>query len=262
MAMRWRLPSQRAGKPLPDSAPARQKIGRISFCDGGQGMLIREGDQRTVDIDLKLATLLAGVAGALNGAGFQAAGFFSANMTGNVSSLSDYLALGRFDTAALFAVMIAAFILGACCSGFLIEFGRHRGVRGIYAYSVLFEALLLLLLGPATLLVRGFQTGLVICLSFIMGVQNAATTRISDARVRTTHVSGMATDIGLGLAALARGQSAPRFQLSLFTLTAFLVGGILGVFVYLVIGGWLLIIVAIALLAIALPEVRRARGTA
>ncbi|CAN7213118.1 MULTISPECIES: YoaK family protein [unclassified Devosia] len=225
-------------------------------------MLIREGDQRTVDIDLKLATLLAGVAGALNGAGFQAAGFFSANMTGNVSSLSDHLALGRLDTAALFAAMIVSFILGACCSGFMIEIGRQRGVRGIYAYSVLLEAGLLLLLGPIALFFRGFQTGLVICLSFIMGVQNAATTRISDARVRTTHVSGMATDIGLGLAALVRGQPAPRFRLSLFTLTAFLAGGVLGVFAYLLIDGWLLIIAGIALLAIGIPEAHRARGGA
>lgn len=225
-------------------------------------MLIREGDQRTVDIDLKLATLLAGVAGALNGAGFQAAGFFSANMTGNVSSLSDHLALGEPDIAGMFGVMIAAFILGAFCSGFLIEIGRQRGVRAIYAYGVLLEAALLLLLGPVALFIRGFQTGLVICLSFIMGVQNAATTRISDARVRTTHVSGMATDIGLGLAALARGQPAPRLRLSLFTLTAFLVGGVVGVFAFLAIGGWLLIVAAIALLAIALPEAHRARGNA
>lgn len=223
-------------------------------------MLIREGDQRTVDIDLKLATLLAGVAGALNGAGFQAAGFFSANMTGNVSSLSDHLVLGQSDISALFAVMIVTFILGACCSGFLIEVGRQRGVRGIYVYSVLLEAALLLLLGPVALFVQGFQTGLVICLSFIMGVQNAATTRISGARVRTTHVSGMATDIGLGLAAMARGQPAPRFRLSLFTLAAFFVGGVVGVFAYVNIGGWLLIIAAIALLAIAIPEARRARS--
>lgn len=58
-------------------------------------MLIREGTDRTVAIDLKLAASLALIAGALNAAGFQAAGFFSANMTGNVSSLSDYLGLAN-----------------------------------------------------------------------------------------------------------------------------------------------------------------------
>jgi uncharacterized membrane protein YoaK (UPF0700 family) len=32
---------------------------------------------------------------------------------------------------------------------------------------------------------------------FLMGLQNAVVTRISNARVRTTHVSGTATDIGI-----------------------------------------------------------------
>jgi uncharacterized membrane protein YoaK (UPF0700 family) len=62
-------------------------------------MLIREGNERTIAIDVKLATSLAAVAGSLNTAGFQAAGFFSANMTGNVSSLSDYLGTGQFALA-------------------------------------------------------------------------------------------------------------------------------------------------------------------
>jgi uncharacterized membrane protein YoaK (UPF0700 family) len=223
-------------------------------------MLVHEGDQRNIITDLKLAVLLAGVAGALNGAGFQAAGFFSANMTGNISSLSDYLALGRPWTAALFAVMIGSFVLGAFSSGFLIEIGRERGVRAIYAYGVLLEGVLLLALCPVVLLNPGFETGLAICLSFIMGVQNAATTRISDARIRTTHVSGMATDIGLGLAAIARRQPAPRFKLSLFTLLAFLAGGVIGVFAFLSIGGWLLLVAGAVLLAIAVPEAMKARN--
>ncbi|HTN40455.1 MAG TPA: YoaK family protein, partial [Asticcacaulis sp.] len=119
----------------------------------------------------------------------------------------------------------------------------------IYAYSILLEAALLLALAAADILLPAVQSGppLVLGLSFIMGLQNAATTKISDARVRTTHVSGMATDIGLGLAALwsARpnsSQAIDRLRLHLSTLTAFLVGGTIGAIGY-----------------IAWPELRKAR---
>ncbi|MET3901247.1 uncharacterized membrane protein YoaK (UPF0700 family) [Devosia sp. UYZn731] len=78
------------------------------------------------------------------------------------------------------------------------------------------------------------EMAIVLGLSFAMGLQNAATTRISDARVRTTHVSGMATDIGISLASLTiKAQDADgsraRLWLHLSTIFAFLLGGVIGV---------------------------------
>ena len=222
-------------------------------------MLVHEGDRRSLRIDLKLATALACAAGASNAAGFQAAGLFSANMTGNVSALSDQIGLGRFGPAALFAVLVAAFVGGALCSGVIMEQGRKRA-RGSYATCVLIEAALLAMLGLATLLIPELDLHLLpIGLSFAMGMQNAATTQISDARVRTTHVSGMATDIGLGIAALLHAKPGPRFILSCFTLFAFLFGGIAGAMGYVMIGGWLFVMIGAALVAVALPAARYGR---
>lgn len=229
-------------------------------------MLIREGDQRNISVDLRLAVLLAGVAGALNAAGFQAMGLFSANMTGNVSAVADHLGLGQFGMASLFGSLVVAFIVGAFFSGLLIEAGRKGGVRAIYAYSITLEGILLLALGSLDIVVQASSGSgfLALGLSLVMGVQNAATTRISNARVRTTHVSGMATDIGLGLAALwsagpERAIALDRLRLYASTMMAFLLGGILGVSLYLSIKGYVLIVAAAILFAIALPEVRRAR---
>lgn len=232
-------------------------------------MLIRESDQRDNEIDTRLASFFAGVAGALNAAGFQATGFFSANMTGNVSALSDHLGLGQIAIAAFLGCLVAMFIGGAFVSGLLIEAGRKRQVRTIYAYSIAFEGFLLLTLGCADILVETFERSslLVLGLSFILGIQNAATTRISDARVRTTHVSGMATDIGLGLAALLgvgagaeRQNALARLKLYTRTITAFLVGGVLGIGIYLLVDGYIWILAAAVLLAIALPEIKRGRA--
>ncbi|MEO5755978.1 MAG: YoaK family protein [Mesorhizobium sp.] len=208
---------------------------------------------------------MAGIAGSLNAAGFQATGFFSANMTGNISALSDHLGLAQLGWAALFSSLVAAFIAGAFVSGLLIEAGRKHAVRAIYAYSIVLEAALLVALSLIDVFLPAAQSGsiLVLGLSFIMGVQNAATTRISNARVRTTHVSGMATDIGIGLALLAnnspeRANVVALLRLHVSTITSFVVGGIAGVVIYLAIGDWLLLVCAVLLFAISLPEARRA----
>ncbi len=55
-------------------------------------MLVSQGATRNERVNLNLACSLALIAGALNAAAFYAVGFFAANMTGNVSALSDHLA--------------------------------------------------------------------------------------------------------------------------------------------------------------------------
>jgi uncharacterized membrane protein YoaK (UPF0700 family) len=220
-------------------------------------MLISEGDKRTFRIDGQLAVLFAAIAGALNAAGFQAAGFFSANMTGNASSFSDHMALGDWPMAGLFALFIATFILGAMVSGLLIQWGGARGSRAKYAYGIVLEGTVVLLLGGAHLLGVLHPYGLILGLSFAMGIQNAATTRISNARVRTTHVSGMATDIGLGLAGLLGAgtrdaEATARLKLYGGAMAAFIFGGILGVAAYLATGGLVFVGMGLVLLTVAL----------
>ncbi|WP_207771051.1 YoaK family protein [Kumtagia ephedrae] len=232
-------------------------------------MLVREGDERNIAIDMGLAAILSGVAGALNSAGFHALGFFSANMTGNASLLSDMLAMGRFSSAMMFGVVILAFVGGAFTATNWIESGRSRGVRAIYAYVIAAEGLAIALLGAvAFLLPSGWDDYcLFLALSFLMGLQNATTTRISNARVRTTHVSGMATDIGIGLALLRRpaGRDNPeqkgvgaRLRLHGVGIASFVVGGLAGVLLYEQLGGGLLIAAGIMLLGASGYEILRA----
>lgn len=237
-------------------------------------MLIHEGDERTVEVDVRLASILAGVAGAVNAAGFHAIGYYSANMTGNVSALSDYLATGNIALALLYGSIVAAFIFGAWTSSLLINYGRRRGVRAVYAFSILMEGTLLAAFGLADLWLPGIHRSvvLIIGLSFLMGLQNASATRISNARVRTTHVSGMATDMGIELATLfdiARGAEPPedgaanrsRLRLHAMTILAFILGGVAGVLLYGYVGGALLVGAALLLISIAVPEILKARGT-
>jgi uncharacterized membrane protein YoaK (UPF0700 family) len=205
-------------------------------------MLIRQGDARDSRLDRKLAFALAAVAGGLNAAAFHEVGFFSANMTGNVSAVSSLVAVGQWAHGLGYLAIVLAFIMGAMVSTMVIGAGLRRGMVTIYAHVILAEGALLALLGLARMaLDRPVGVPLLIVgLAFLMGLQNAIVTHISDARVRTTHVSGMATDIGIGLARLAdilRGKAdaadqqaiVTRLRLHGGTVMSFLLGGMAGV---------------------------------
>jgi len=229
-------------------------------------MLIRRGCARDDAADRRLATVLASVAGALNAAVFHAVGFFAANMTGNVSTLSSLIALGNWMHGLGYAAIVLTFIGGATVSTLVIDAGLRRGVDTIYALVVLVEAVLLATLGGLELILPQVQGVplMILGLSFLMGLQNAIVTHISDARVRTTHVSGMSTDIGIGLArliAITRGHASDKtrpavlakLRLHIQTVGCFLAGGVVGVLLYLAIGNVTLLIAALPLLLVSAP---------
>lgn len=232
-------------------------------------MLVHEGATRTPEADRKLGLSLAAVAGALNTAGFYAVGLYASNMTGNVSAISDRTGTGDFALAGEALLLVLLFVLGSATSTLLIRHRRRSSVRGSHAYSVCAEAFCLVVLGLVALPLGEPTRGhaLVLGLSFTMGLQNAAVTKISEARVRTTHVTGMITDIGIELARwLDRGApdcvplkryDPARLQLHLLTVGSFLVGGLVGVIAYRAVGVALLFAAAGILAALALPALRR-----
>lgn len=234
-------------------------------------MLVQQGQARSGNADRRLACTLAAIAGALNAAVFDAAGLFSANMTGNVSLLADRLGLADLAHAALYLALVATFVTGALLSTLLVNAGRRRRLAGIYAFSIGAEALLLALLGLADLWTTGPVHGPILAfgLSLLMGLQNAVVTRISDARVRTTHVTGMVTDIGIGLANLIDlrhpGQEAEaalnrqRLRLHTFTVASFAAGGLAGILAYRAAGPFLLLATAALLAILAIHGVLSAR---
>ncbi|MDW5317509.1 YoaK family protein [Rhizobium sp. PL01] len=237
-------------------------------------MLVREGPDRDENMDRRLAACLAAVAGAINAAVFYVAGFFSANMTGNVSTLSDHIAIGEWLSASLYFGIVVAFVAGALFSTLVTNAGKRRSIHGIYAYSILLEAMLLGILGCADLWLMtaaGRIPVLVLALAFLMGFQNAVVTRISDARVRTTHISGMATDIGIEIALAFdafRGKARTtepvhnwyKLRLHFYTVSSFMVGGVVGVIAYRTIGAYLWIVAALFLSFVSLFGILRAGG--
>ena len=100
------------------------------------------------------------------------------------------------------------------------------------------------------------------CLCFIMGMQNATITKISSARIRTTHATGMITDIGIevgrALFRLARPTSgiradATRLRILVWLVLSFLFGGIVGAIGYGQMGFFFSLPLALILLSLSVP---------
>jgi uncharacterized membrane protein YoaK (UPF0700 family) len=163
---------------------------------------------RTQRANLHLGVALAFVAGALNAGGFLAIGQYTSHMTGIVSSAADDLVIGRAAHAFAGLLSLAAFIAGAVTTALMINFARRSAPDSTVTYTgpLLLEALLLLVFGlvGATLMSHEFisvsLTAILLC--YVMGLQNALVTKISNAEIRTTHITGLVTDLGIELGRL------------------------------------------------------------
>ncbi|MGF6970367.1 uncharacterized membrane protein YoaK (UPF0700 family) [Paraburkholderia sp. WC7.3g] len=164
------------------------------------------GKDRSSGADRQLGFSLAFVAGATNAGGFLAVRQYTSHMSGVVSAIADQTALGDLSLVLAGAASLISFLLGAACSAVLVNWGRRRRLNSQYASPLLIEALLLLcfgLLGSHLALWETlFVPATVVLLCFIMGLQNAMITKLSGAEIRTTHMTGIVTDIGIELGKL------------------------------------------------------------
>ncbi len=200
--------------------------------------------QRTRSADVHLGVSLAFVAGAINAGGFLAVNVYTSHMTGLLSGMADDLALGRVDLALLGLVSLVSFVAGAASSAVVINLGHRQHSPHLYAWPLLVEALLLLafgMMGSERHLI-GISMGLTVALlCFLMGWQNAMITKISRAEIRTTHVTGMVTDIGIELGKMLYWNHLPdteqtpavranqaKLALLMKLVGAFVLGGLLG----------------------------------
>lgn len=147
-----------------------------------------------------LAHALPFVAGSVNASGFFVVGTYTSHVTGSVARIGDELAQGHRRAALAALLLIASFFGGAFGASAMADWARRRG-RGPYSGSLEIEALVLTVVTALGIAeprgvpwLRTLTTSL-LCLA--MGMQNAMVTRLSGAVVRTTHLTGIVTDMGI-----------------------------------------------------------------
>ena len=162
-------------------------------------MFRHQGPGRSDRQNSILAAYLATVAGFVNSAAFVLIGSFTSHVTGNVGRLANDLATEQHSAALAALSMILSFFLGAFVASMIVESNLTGRTPVAYGFALSFEAVLLIafiglsLYGSTARFHRLEEA--VLCMA--MGAQNSLVTRLSGAVVRTTHLTGVVTDLGI-----------------------------------------------------------------
>ena len=169
---------------------------------------------------------LAAVAGYVDAVLVAAAGRTVTHVTGSVAGLGAELSSQAWRAAGATLAVVAAFVFGACLSGLLIH-GRSLKLGRRYGMVLLVEGALL---AGAALVADVSVLGAASLAAMAAGLQNAMASTYMGLIVRTTHMTGIATDLGFLLGARLRGQKIEpwRFGLLVLLLAGFLAGVMLG----------------------------------
>lgn len=220
-----------------------------------------EREYRTNGQNAALAGSLALVAGMVNALGFLKLGVYSSHVTGHVGKIATDLAVGHVADLRANIASVLAFFTGAFVASLAIESGRWRHTPYVYSALLLLEACML---GSVFFEPERSSVTATLALCGAMGLQNGLVTRLSGAVVRTTHLTGVVTDLGIEAARwfqwwtarmsarphsngtseadVAVRPSLPKALLLSTILVTFIVGGL--------IGGWLFIQLGVTALAI------------
>ncbi|WP_245580810.1 YoaK family protein [Daejeonella oryzae] len=190
--------------------------------------------------------MLSFIAGIVNVTGVLAVNTLTTNVTGHFGYFAEELVNKNYETALIFLIFILFFLLGAFVSNFLIEIVSRSKPQISHSGPMMIEILILIFLG-----LFGYQSSfstfegqIIACaLLFSMGIQNSLVTQVSQATVRTTHLTGLFTDLGIELSQLFFYRKLAEIKklkrsiyLRLIIIFFFFTGCVLGGFMFKAIG--------------------------
>ncbi len=214
------------------------------------------GKSRTYQHNLKLASLLSFVAGIVNVVGFFSVQKLTTNVTGHFAFFADEVVKKNYAEAWIYLLYIVSFFIGAFASNIIIEIISRQSNRFINIIPVGLEIIILIVISFINSAVIIQHPNVIACtLLFAMGLQNALVTSISNAVVRTTHLTGLFTDLGIELSQLffyRKKDQLKKLQSSIklrfFIISFFFLGCIVGGYSYFLYGILSLLLGAICLI--------------
>ncbi len=205
-------------------------------------MFRHQGKNRTFIHNLRLATLLSFVAGIVNVTGVLSIQTLTTNVTGHFAYFAEEIMKRDYAAAITFFVFTIFFLLGAFTSNFLAELISRKHPNLSHVIPISLEMIVLISVG-----IFGAQSSLsstegkwiAFSMLFAMGIQNSLVTKISQSTVRTTHLTGLFTDLGIELSQLffykkpnEKKKLKTSIYLRLSIITFFFIGCISGGFLY------------------------------
>ncbi|MDO5059897.1 MAG: YoaK family protein [Neisseria sp.] len=195
-----------------------------------------------------LGYIMAFLAGAINAGGFFAVKQYTSHVSGSMSHAADAAFLGEWQDFLIAMSGVVCFILGAAHANWTVLWAKRRRFRSGYGLSLWLEAVYLLIFGLLGVGMSRFgamfapPTLMLLC--FIMGMHNTVMTVLSGGAIRSTHMTGTATDLGIELSKIlyytrtnnprlpSVRVNRPKSKLLVGLLLSFLGGGIVGAWGY------------------------------
>lgn len=205
-------------------------------------MFRHKGKNRTFIHNLRLATLLSFVAGIVNITGVLAIKTLTTNVTGHFAYFAEEVMRQDFSAAITFFVFTIFFLIGSFTSNFLSELISKTNPNFSHVIPISLEILVLFGVG-----IFGMESDLssfdgkwiAFAMLFAMGIQNSLVTKISQSTVRTTHLTGLFTDLGIELSQLffyKKPEETKRLKTNIYLrlsiISFFFVGCFSGGFLY------------------------------
>ncbi|MGJ8736123.1 YoaK family protein [Zobellia laminariae] len=203
-------------------------------------MFRHQGKSRTLKHNLQIATVLSFVAGIVNVTGFLSIKQLTTNVTGHFALFIYDLANIEFWKGTIYFLYLFSFLLGSFSSSFLIEKFRANKKLNVFVLPTIIECLILVSIALLSNVMELQHPDVIACLLlFAMGLQNSYVTKISNAVVRTTHLTGLFTDLGIELSQLFFPKLHPNreklkstIKLRIYIILFFFGGGLMGGFLY------------------------------
>ena len=205
-------------------------------------MFRHKGKNRTFIHNLRLATLLSFVAGVVNITGVMSVKTLTTNVTGHFAFFAEEIMRKDFAAAITFFVFTLIFLLGAFTSNFISEYVAKSNSNFSHIIPIALEILILAI-------VASFESAMSLdnlegkflasAMLFAMGIQNSLVTKISQSTVRTTHLTGLFTDLGIELSQLffyKKPEETKKLKTNIYLrisiISFFFIGCVLGGFIY------------------------------
>lgn len=203
-------------------------------------MFRHQGKSRTLKHNLRIAIVLSFVAGLVNVTGFLSFKQLTTNVTGHFALFIYDLTNFEFWKGTVYFLYIFVFLIGSFLSSLLIETFKENKKLNVFVLPTIIECLILTSIVILNYFAEIKYPDLIVCsLLFAMGIQNSFVTKISNAVVRTTHLTGLFTDLGIELSQLFFPKSHPNqekikatIKLRIYIISFFFLGGLIGGYFY------------------------------
>jgi uncharacterized membrane protein YoaK (UPF0700 family) len=205
-------------------------------------MLRQPKEERSLKQNILLASSTAFVAGVTNVISIIAFFAFTANVTGHVANLAKEIMEQDYSSIEVFVLWLLLFFIGALIASFAIKSFEGKSNYRANAIPIVIEIIVLLFVAiygnnfySGTENEREIITG---CILFAMGLQNGMVSTASGGLIKSTHLTGLFTDLGTELADYYHPKTPQPVELRnkliirVTVLGFYIVGGVIGAYFY------------------------------